>query len=520
MALKSLPIILLLIFGSGCAHQKLYMLKNMEEFRTLQATWPLKKIAEKSTLSLAEAQNTALANNPTYLAAYQAVRAAKYRYYRSLSAYLPGVQGNLSVMQSLRSSRHIKNPPAGIMPGENYFSGETTLQASWLIFDGFEREFSVLIARAGFDKSLNEDANARRLLLQAVAFAYYDIMLAEARKVIARADLEFQESALKQAENRYRFGKTSMAAVLNFKILGNEARSAILSASARVKTGRYALAALMGEGVGHLPENIKLDQLEISEPFELKSLETYCNMAIARRSDLAAARNELQISRYCYWQGYAKFLPTIKLFYSLEFSNNNFRYTGYRHNAARYNHLANSYGATVQWNLFEGFANYNLLRELNALESVKQYALLEKFLQVINEVSDARENILNASGQLELYRQSLEWVFEQRQIVQSEYNSARTTITRLNGAQSDLVKAENMLAIAQIELNKAIVQLQTAIGGDTSGMPYHQITLPATAITLDKLLQKLKERSNRSRHEKQLKGSESPREMKNKGFSA
>ena len=145
----------------------------------------------------------------------------------------------------------------------------------------------------------------------------------------------------------------------------------------------------------------------------------------------------------------------------------------------------------MQWNLFEGFANYNLLRELNALESVKQYALLAKFLQVINEVSDARENILNASGQLELYRQSLEWVFEQRQIVQSEYNSARTTITRLNGAQSDLVKAENMLAIAQIELNKAIVQLQSAIEGDTPGLPYRKLIPPSTTITLDKLLKKL-----------------------------
>lgn len=491
MALKILPFVLLLTVVGGCTLRPRNMLENMQDFRKMQKPFDWGDPAEKRTLFLAEAQAVALQNNPTYQAAYQAIRAAKYRYYRSLSAYLPGVQGNLRVMQSLRSSHHIKNPPAGIMPYENYFSGETTLQASWLIFDGFEREFSVLIAREGFDKSLHDDANARRLLLQAVAFAYYDIMLAEARKVIAQADLEFQNSSLKQAENRCRFGKTSMASVLNFKILGNEARSAILSAATRVKTGRYALAVLMGESVGQLPENIKLDQLKIAEPLKLEPLETYCDMAIARRSDLAAARSELKISRYRSLQGYAKFLPTIKLFYSLDFSNNNFRYADYRHTAARYNHFANSYGATVQWNLFEGFASYNLLRELDALETLSQYALLEKFLQVINEVSDAWENIVNASGQLELYRQSLEWVFEQRKLVQSEYNSAKATITRLNGAQSDLVKAENMLAIAQIELNKAVIQLQTAIQGDTPGLPYHKITLPTTAITLDKLLQKL-----------------------------
>lgn len=482
---------LLLILGGGCSLRPQNMLENMADFRKAQTAFDWGQFAKKKTLSLAEAQAAALQNNPTYRAAYQAIRAAKYRYYRSLSAYLPSVQGNFRTAQSLRSSHHIKNPPAGIMPYENYFSAETSLQASWLIFDGFEREFSVLIARENYDRSLHEDSNARRLLLQAVAFAYYDIMLAEARKVIAQADLEFQESALEQALNRYRFGKTSMASVLNFRILGNEARSAILAAVTRVKSGRYALAALMGGSAGYLPGEIKLDSLQISEPVKLEPLETYYDMAITRRSDLAAARNDLQVSRYRHLQSYANFLPRIKLFYSMDFSNNNFRYADYHYTVSRYNHFDNSYGAAVQWNLFDGFASYNLLRELKTVETVYQYELLDKFLKVINEVSDAWENIVNASGQLELYRQSVEWVFEQRKLVQSEYDSAKTTITRLNGAQSDLVKAENMLAIAQIELNKAIVQLQSAIEGDTPGLPYRKLIPPSTTITLDKLLKKL-----------------------------
>ena len=75
--------------------------------------------------------------------------------------------------------------------------------------------------------------------------------------------------------------------------------------------------------------------------------------------------------------------------------------------------------------------------------------------------------------------------------MQSLYKSAKTTITRLNGAQSDLVKAENMLVIAQIELNKAIIQLRTAVEGDTQKPVYQPIQVPTTAISLDKLLQKL-----------------------------
>ena len=465
----------------------------MEDFRKTRPALDLKKLAEKKTPSLNDAQTAALQNNPTYQAAYQAIKTAKYRYYRSLASYLPNIQSNLQTSQSLRSSHHIKNPPAGIMPYENYFSGESSLQASWLIFDGFEREFSALIAREGYNKSLHENNNARRLLLQAVAYAYYDIMLSEARKVIAEADLQFQMSSLEQARNRYRFGKNSMAAVLNFQILGNEARSAILSAATRTASARYALASLMGGWAEYLPETVKLEPLQITNSIKLEPLQNYCDMAIARRSDLAAARSELKISRYRHWQGYSNFMPTLKLYYSGDFSNNNFRYADYRYTASRYNHFSNSYGALADWNLFEGFASYNLLRELQTLEEIAQYNLQERFLQVLNEVSDAHENIINASGQLELYRQNLEWVFEQRQLVQSEYNAAKTTITRLNGAQSDLIRSENMLAIAQIELNKAIVQLQSAVEGDLPGMNPLPIVTEDKSAAFDKLLQILTE---------------------------
>ncbi len=491
MAIKIIPLALLLLAVCGCALKPQNMLHSMDDFRKIKSTAILEKLAEKTSLSLLDAQTAALQNNPTYHAAYQAVKAAKYRYYRSLSAYLPSIQSQNRTAQSLRSSHHIKNPPAGIMPYENQFSTESSITASWLIFDGFEREFSMLIAREGYNKSLHEDANAKRLLLQAVAYAYYDIMLFEARKVIAEADLDFQLSALAQARSRYRSGKNSMAAILNFQILANEARSAILSASTRIASARYALAALMGGTAEYLPEKIKLDTLQITKPVKIDSLETYCAVAIARRSDLAAARSALQISHYRYLQGYSNFLPTLRAYYSGSFSNNNFRYADYRYTASRYNHFENTYGAEMQWNLFEGFASYNLMRELKTLEATEQYHLQERFLQVINEVSDARENIINASGQLELYRQSLEWVFEQRQLVQAEYNASKTTITRLNGAQSDLIRAENMLAIAQIELNKAVIQLKTAIEGDYPDLPLRQPVTISTVTAFDKLLQKL-----------------------------
>ena len=56
-------------------------------------------IAEGETLSLSRVIEITLLNNPTNLAAAQAVLAAKYSYFRALSAYAPEVNTRYSLGQ-------------------------------------------------------------------------------------------------------------------------------------------------------------------------------------------------------------------------------------------------------------------------------------------------------------------------------------------------------------------------------------------------------------------------------------
>ena len=92
MPIKIIALLLLLILIPGCALKPLNRFESMEDYRQIKPALDLQKLAQKKTLSLLDAQSAALQNNPTYLAAYQAIRAAKYRYYRSLASYLPNIQ--------------------------------------------------------------------------------------------------------------------------------------------------------------------------------------------------------------------------------------------------------------------------------------------------------------------------------------------------------------------------------------------------------------------------------------------
>ncbi|MBO4632169.1 MAG: TolC family protein [Lentisphaeria bacterium] len=463
MALKLFRMIAFIGLLSGCVEYPSAHYRTLEDYRRELPREEIASLAEKKILTLADAQQTALKGNPDYLSACRAIAGAKYRYYRSLSAYLPTVDFRAGVYHSLRNSHDLLNPPAGVMPRENNLSSNMGIYASWLLFDGLEREFSAMAARQEFRRSQALDRNARRLLVRAVAYAYYDAVLAKETARIAQADLSFQESSLCQAENRYRNGLVSKASVLNFRILANRSKSAILNARYREQTARNSLASLMGFGQTDFPPELELTPLPKEDREVYQSLESCLEQAAANRPDLRAAALLLDIAQFRQWSAYAGFLPVVRAEAGLQFVTGNARYGGYSVRNSHHNTLDFTYGISGEWNLFKGFDSFNLIRERRIRTELAKFQLEETFLSAVNEVKDAYANYRNARAQVKIYRETLLWVAEQRSLVQSEFWNGRDTITRLNGAQSDLVEAQSRLAIALIELRKAVIQLQTAM---------------------------------------------------------
>ena len=443
--------------------------QTFEDYRKSLPRRKTASLAEKKILTLAEAQQFALAGNPDYLSAGQAVRAAKFRYYRSLSAYLPEVDFRAGAQHALKDSHDLLNPPAGVMPRERKFSADLGIYASLLVFDGLEREFTVLAARQETRRRQALDRNAKRLLVRAVAYAYYDAVLARETERIARADLSFQESSLRQAENRFRNGLVSKASVLNFRILANRAKSAIYNARYRGIAARNSLCALMGFPQEDFPPELELAPLQRERKELYPSLEFCLEQAAANRPDLRAAAFLLDIAFFRKWSAYSGFLPTVRAEAGFGWGAENARYGGYHVNRSHHNTAGFTYGVSGEWNLFKGFSTFNLIRERTVDEELAKLHLGELFLNAVNEVKDAWANYQNALEQVKIFEETVGWVYEQRQLVQSEYWNGRDTITRLNGAQSDLVEAESRLAIALIELRKAEVQLDAAMNRGCAG---------------------------------------------------
>ncbi len=480
--------------GGGCGIVPNRTPATLEEFRGEFPKSSGAFFGKETVLTLAEAQKHALKNNPDYRSMFYAVNAARYRYYQSMSAYLPKIDYNFGIGQSFDNNHDNVNLPEGVFPQSRELRTANSFTASYLLFDGLAREFSVLIAQRQYRAETASDENVKRLLLRGVAYAYYDIILARERENIARANMDFQISSLAQAENRYQYGYVSKASVLNFKILAAMARSNMLNARYQGDTARYALLALMGFSTEELPPNLKLLPLKLQDRIEPPGMDFYLETAIANRPDLKEYRLMLEIARYRKFSAFSPFLPVISAYAgfraeSLAGKNSHWNPDDATHDY--YNNNNFNYGIQSSWNLFNGFRSVQQVRIEIEREQVARFQLENNFLSIINEVQSAYANYRNSLEQVKIFHEMLQWVFEQRNLVQVEYWGGNETITRLNGAQSDLVEAESKLAIALIDLEKSIAQLNAAVNLPLQTDEMHSFGEPSSGTVLEDLLNRL-----------------------------
>ena len=149
-------------------------------------------------LDLSTAMRIALADSPTLKAAVERVAQANERVKQATAAWWPTLDLNASANrvelsetaynQALLQAK-LFNPSATVEnPDTFYASG---LAATWTLFDGFRRKFSIAFARYGEQQSEAALMEARRLLLASTAQSFHLAQLAREDYMIAVAAEEF-----------------------------------------------------------------------------------------------------------------------------------------------------------------------------------------------------------------------------------------------------------------------------------------------------------------------------------------
>ena len=415
------------------------------------------------TLDLATAQDIALKDNPSMAAAMARVRQARARVRQAAAAWWPSL--DLSVSGShvrlpdsflLLSSAAASYPQSG---GQSYDEYTAGIQAAWVLFDGFYRSFNRQQASFGEKSARDARRDARRLLISAVARAFLNAQLAQTKVRIARADKNFYDQQLRDAENRYKVGTGAWGDVLNIKVQINSAKTSLMLAAREFEAAGYGLAALLGLPGAVLPPGLDLAPLNrnLDTGGHEENPEQLIAEALARRPDVQRLEMQLHGSEAATGAARAPFYPKLQLAGAVN---------GVRLGDAALSgeDFGNTVSLSLAWNLFAGGADRARLFAARQKQRETGFTLADLRNRVAAEIRQDIARLAAAREQVRLQRDSVKLVAENRDLAKNEYEAGEASLVRLNEAQRDLTTTHSRLAQALVAFHLARQNLLAATG--------------------------------------------------------
>jgi outer membrane protein len=455
---------------------------------------------EETVLTLREAQEYALSENPSLRSVELRVRQAQARVAQARSAWLPqarveytaarttlpdstveglrfqqwgqllpnaairsrfGAVGDISPLSTFSNAAYSlsQGVRAALAVPEHTETYQLSLQLNYLIFDGFAREFNHRAARFARDEIDAARRDAQRQLLYAVAQSYYGILLAKENIAIAEADVAFNRRLLTEAQRGRDAGVASLSDVLNFEVLMRAGESNLISAEATEKETRITLAALMGVPGAEPQDHVDVAPLpdEAEQDLALPEVEQVVAAAIEHRPDLEQARLSVERSQALVGVARSSFLPRVGAFASRDASLP-------EATEVDRDDFSTTVGLNASIDLFTGGRNYSRYREAKLARKQSERDLEQAELNALAEVRRAWVALEEAQQQLVLQRTTAELVQRNRDLVEKEYRAGQAPLVRLNEAQRDLIAAQSRLALARVGLFLAQYELRTATG--------------------------------------------------------
>ncbi|HXR97699.1 MAG TPA: TolC family protein [Terriglobales bacterium] len=399
------------------------------------------------TLSLAQAEQIALANHPQLQVAQLGAAAAAQDTRAVRSAYMPTAVASLTGAAALAGTRlaagAINNPTVF----DRYANG---VSASQLITDFGRTSNLVSSARLHAQAAANDTLATRAEILVAVAQAFDDTLRAQALLQVAqetvqqRQTVDDQISAL--ARSQLKSGLDLSFANVNLA----QARLALATAQSGLQAARAQLTLTLGLTT---PVTQSL-QFEATPPPPPDDVTPLIQAAEASRPELAAlnlqaqseaafARSEGDLAR-----------PTISAVASAG-------EIPWRASALPAHYAAA--GANVNIPIFNGFlfSSRQKAANLRAQAAAQQLRALEQ--QIDRDVRVAWLNARTAFARVGLTQQLLDEATQALQLAQSRYNLGLSSIVELSQAQLNLTQAQTQHtdAIYDFQTSSTVLAFQT-----------------------------------------------------------
>lgn len=414
-------------------------------------------LAQTNGLRLAELRTHVLSSNPSVQEALQRIAAAEAVLRQARSAYLPTITLNGNAGHADASLHPDAYPNKRF--ADSFRQGYAGLSGTWLLFDGFAREARNLGSKYNVQRTEELANETRRLLVLSATVSFRQAQLAEEAMRIAEQDREFNTKLEQDALKRFEAGALPESDVQNFSIRALQAESAWLRSKLNYATACTVLAELMAWPDATLPEGMRPGGIVFDAPAAPPGLEEELKYALGHRPDY----NALQSGRLALAQrvraAKGEMLPQIAVVGEVNYTGRQ----GYSE-VDDHGNYDSFVGVAASWDLFTGGRKINTVREAQAemrgLEQQRESLRLSIRSTLRQRIDEAETARLIYEQQKKIYRLSQ----SMRDSVEKSYKAGAASITRLNEAQTDLVRAKGAYSTAFIAYLLSLNQLDIESG--------------------------------------------------------
>jgi outer membrane protein TolC len=415
------------------------------------------------SLTLEQAVDTALRNNPGLKAADAQIEAAGAGVLRSASGFLPKVTvsetwsktDNPLMVLGTKLNQEIVTPadfnPTVINQPEPISNYNTRLSVMQPVFNGGKEYIGRTQAKLARDASIQDRERARQETVYNVVKAYYGVLLAREYHKVALQSLETSEANVKLAEARYRAGAVLQSDLLRAKVQLAEVKEMLTRSENGIKLASAGLNFAMGVRQG--------SEYEITGSLSAQELNIEVNAAIdeaaARRPDLISMDLNRQNAEKSVSQARTDYLPSLNLTGQVDWNSEKFAGNDAKSWAVM---------AVLQWNLFDGLVTRSKVKEALATSSRMKSLEAQTRSAVELQVRQAYYNLAASSDRIAATASSVQEAEEGLRIVQKRYETGMTTFVDVLGAESSLIRARTNALQALYDNNIAQAELKLAKG--------------------------------------------------------
>jgi len=425
--------------------------------------------AEENSFTLKEAQAYALAHNYGAQNAEKDVLIAKKKVWETTAMGLPQVtaegkfQKILDIPVTLVPANSFNpNAPADQLMTLKFglgYNNSLGLSASQLIFDG-SYIVGLQAAKTYKELSINNQIKTEIELKEAVAQAYYTVLIAEENTKSLTVSLTVLESMFKESEALYKEGMVEEQNVNQLKLSVNEISTAVGIAEGQIEFARKLLQLQMGMDIGTpmlLTDNLNTFIGEIT------TLPAKTEFKLANLVDFALVETNTKLMQLNYKKEKYSFFPTVNLFFSHLQQNMNNQFDAF--SGGRY-YPSTVVGASVKLPILTsgarlakmGQAKVELEKALNKQKEVEQgliyqSQLAESHVETANEVYvNQKENMALAKS---IYDKTIK-----------KYNEGMVSSMELAQTQNQYLTAEGKYIKSLLDLFTAKSELKKAFGNE------------------------------------------------------